>query len=76
VISLVANGPAQRAGLREGDVIVGYAGQPIASIDELHKLMTEEQVGTKVELTLLRSGGKIALDVVPEAAEPSAQVSR
>lgn len=76
VISLVANGPAQRAGLREGDVIVGYAGEPVASIDELHKFLTEEQVGTKVELTLLRSGGKVRLDVVPEAAEPSAQVSR
>jgi len=66
VTSVEPNGPAQRAGLREGDVIVGYGGQPVASIDELHKLLTEEQVGARVELTFLRNGGKHALEVVPE----------
>jgi len=55
VISLEPKGPAHRAGLREGDVIVAYGSHPVASIDELHRLLTEEQVGTKIELTLLRS---------------------
>jgi S1-C subfamily serine protease len=76
VISLVAGGPAQRAGLRVGDVIVAYANQPVASIDELHKLLTEEQVGKKVQLTLLRRGEKVTLEVVPEASEASMQSSR
>jgi S1-C subfamily serine protease len=66
VISLESNGPAHRAGVREGDVIVAYGGQRVASIDELHRLLTEDQVGTKVELTIIRSGEKLALDVVPE----------
>jgi S1-C subfamily serine protease len=66
VISLEPNGPAHRAGLRESDVIVGYGGHPVASIDELHRLLTEEQVGVKVELTLIRGSERLVLNVVPE----------
>jgi S1-C subfamily serine protease len=66
VISLVAGGPAQSAGLREGDVIIGYRGQPVGSIDELHRLLTENEVGARVDLTLLRSGEKLTLSIVPE----------
>ena len=76
VISLEPKGPAHRAGLREGDVIVAYASHPVASIDELHRLLTEEQVGTKIELTLLRSGEKLTLEVVPEESARSVQALR
>ena len=76
VISVEPNGPAHRAGLREGDVIVAYGSHPVASIDELHRLLTEEQVGTKIELTLLRSGEKLTLEVVPEESARSVQALR
>ena len=76
VISLEPKGPAHRAGLREGDVIVAYGSHPVASIDELHRLLTEEQVGTKIELTLLRSGEKLTLEVVPEESARPAQALR
>jgi len=76
VISVEPNGPAHRAGLREGDVIVAYGSHPVASIDELHRLLTEEQVGTKIELALLRSGEKLTLEVVPEESARSAQALR
>ena len=76
VISLESNGPAHRAGVREGDVIVAYGGQRVASIDELHRLLTEDQVGTKVELTMIRSGDKLAVDVVPEQSRRLAQAPR
>lgn len=76
VISVEPNGPAHRAGLREGDVIVAYGSHPVASIDELHRLLTEEQVGTKIELTFLRSGEKLTLEVVPEESARSAQALR
>ena len=76
VISLEPKGPAHRAGLREGDVIVAYGSHPVASIDELHRLLTEEQVGTKIELTLLRSGEKLTFEVVPEESARSAQALR
>jgi S1-C subfamily serine protease len=66
VISVEKNSPAQRAGLSEGDVIVGYGDHPISSIDDLHRLLTEEQVGAKVPLTILRRSEKTALHVIPE----------
>lgn len=77
VVSLESNGPADRAGLREGDVIVAYGKQPVSSIDDLHRLLTEEQVGVKVELTVLRGSEKTMLDVVPEESSArSAQAPR
>lgn len=76
VISVEPKGPAHRAGLREGDVIVAYGSHPVASIDELHRLLTEEQVGTKIGLTFLRGGEKLTLEVVPEESARPAQALR
>jgi S1-C subfamily serine protease len=66
VISLEENSPAKKAGLVEGDVIVGFREQPLTSIDDLHKLLTHEQVGVRSPLTILRSNQKIVLNIVPE----------
>jgi len=66
VISLEPAGPASRAGLEKGDVIVAYGNAPVASIDDLHRQLTEEQLGRGVKLTILRRGKKLELDVVPE----------
>ena len=66
VISLENAGPGSRAGLRESDVIVAYGDQLIASIDDLHRLLTEEQLGKKIALTLLRDGQIMSIDVIPE----------
>src|SRR5262247_1192780 len=76
VVSLESNGPAERAGLKEGDVIVAYGNHPVSSIDDLHRLLTEEQVGAKVGLTVLRGGEKKILQVVPEESERSQQAAR
>jgi S1-C subfamily serine protease len=66
VVSIEKNSPAQRAGLSEGDVIIGFDGQPIAGIDDLHKMLTEEKVGIHTKLTLIRRSEKLDLDIVPE----------
>jgi S1-C subfamily serine protease len=66
IISLEANSPAQKAGLIEGDVIVGINGQAIASIDYLHKFLTHEQVGERSRLTILRGTEKLVLEIMPE----------
>jgi len=74
VVSVSPNSPGQRAGLQEGDVIVGYDAQPIAGIDDLHRLLTEEQVGVRSRLAILRRGERLDLEIVPEesgAAERS-----
>jgi S1-C subfamily serine protease len=66
VVSVESNSPAQRAGVREGDIIVGYGDHVIADIDDLHRLMTDEQVGTRSTLTILRQAEKLSLPIVPE----------
>jgi S1-C subfamily serine protease len=66
VVSVEANSPAARAGVREGDVIVGFADQAIGGIDDLHRLLTESRVGARSPLTILRNNEKRTLDVVPE----------
>jgi S1-C subfamily serine protease len=66
VVTLEPHNPAQRAGLRAGDVIVGYGSQPIAGIDTLHRLLTDEQLHVQVPLTIVRRGEKLVLTVEPE----------
>ena len=48
VIAMASTGPAVRAGLRHGDVMVGFNGQPVPSIDALHKLLTADRIGVGV----------------------------
>lgn len=58
--------PASRAGLREGDVVVEFAGQAIAGTDDLHKHLTGAQVGVRSPLTVIRHAEKLTLEIVPE----------
>ena len=65
VISTEKDSPAQTSGLVEGDVIVGMNDQPIANIDDLHKVLTDKQVGVRSPLTIIRGTEKLVLDLVP-----------
>jgi S1-C subfamily serine protease len=60
------NSPANRAGLREGDVIVAFAGEPVAGIDELHRHLVAETIGIPAMLTVIRLTEKLDLVVIPE----------
>ena len=71
VLSIEPDSPAQKAGLGEGDVIVGYGSQPIASIDDLHRLLTETQVGVRSSLTIIRRSEKLILGIIPEESKAS-----
>jgi S1-C subfamily serine protease len=66
VASIEPNSPAQRAGLSEGDVIVGYNGQPLGGIDDLHRQLTDTQVGTRSVLTIIRRTEKLDVAIVPQ----------
>jgi len=70
VVSLEENSPAKRAGLSEGDIIVGFDSQPVAGIDDLHRMLTEEKVGVKTALTILRQTEKLNLNITPEESKP------
>jgi S1-C subfamily serine protease len=65
VISIDEGSPAERAGLREGDCIVRFAGQRVAGIDDLHRLLTMERVGIAAPLVVIRRTEQLTLEVVP-----------
>ena len=68
VLAATEGSPAQRAGLREGDVIVAMDGKPVAGVDDLHRLLTDARVGVSCVLTVLRRTEKLEQKVVPEEA--------
>jgi S1-C subfamily serine protease len=65
VASVEPGSPAQAAGLREGDVIVAFDDSPVAGIDDLHRLLTEERARLSTPVTILRGAAKLDLSVVP-----------
>ncbi|HEY5910606.1 MAG TPA: trypsin-like peptidase domain-containing protein [Verrucomicrobiae bacterium] len=65
VISVADGGPAARAGLQEGDVIVDLDGHPVPSIDALHKLLTADKIGSDCRLTLIRRTQKVTVRIAP-----------
>src|SRR5574340_601355 len=66
VVAVEPHSPAQRAGLVEGDVIIGYGDQTLRGIDDLHRLLVEEKVGVPMALTFLRRGEKRTVSVIAE----------
>jgi S1-C subfamily serine protease len=69
VVSIEENSPAKRAGLSEGDIIVSFDGQPITGIDDLHRMLTEEKVGVKTTLMVIRHTEKLNLSIIPEESK-------
>ena len=63
VASLVVGGPASRAGIREGDVIVEADGVAITRVDDLHRLLTERQIGRSIAISVVRDGKRLVLRV-------------
>ena len=70
VVSIEPGSPADKSGLLEGDIIVGYDNQVVSGIDDLHRLLTHEQVGVKSTLTVIRGTHKLELPIVPAEYKP------
>jgi S1-C subfamily serine protease len=71
IVSFEENSPARNAGLREGDIIIGFDDRPTAGIDDLHKLLTEDRIGHKSSLLVIRNTDQLRLEVVPEESRNS-----
>jgi S1-C subfamily serine protease len=64
VASLDKDGPAQRAGLREGDWIVAVNGQVVVSVDDIHHILAGTEPGSACHLVTLRGGERHEVDVI------------
>jgi S1-C subfamily serine protease len=65
VLSVEAGSPAERAGVRERDVIIEFAGQAMSGIDDLHRLLTDGGIGRATTITVLRPTERQVLEIVP-----------
>ena len=68
VVGIEQLSPARTAGLREGDVIVALDEKPVAGVDDLHRLLTDVEAGTRCAVTVIRHTEKLVLPIIPEEA--------
>jgi S1-C subfamily serine protease len=65
VAGIEPGSPASRAGLRDGDVIVAFSGEPVSGIDELHRRLVAKVIGVPSLVTIIRHTEKLDLVVTP-----------
>ena len=66
IVSIMSGSPAHKGGLREGDVLVFMDEDPIASVDDVHRLLGRDSIGRSIKMTLLRDWAtKIEKAIVP-----------
>jgi S1-C subfamily serine protease len=66
VSSVEPRSPAERAGLRERDIIVALDGQPVHGVDDLVRLLSERPIGARLPIVIIRGTDRHELEVVPE----------
>ncbi|HUM06551.1 MAG TPA: trypsin-like peptidase domain-containing protein [Terriglobales bacterium] len=69
ILGIEDSSPAKKAGLHEGDVIVALDDKPVAGVDDLHRLLTDAQVGAQSMLSVIRHTEKLTLPIVPAEAK-------
>jgi len=67
VAEVVAGGPADRAGLRAGDLLISAGGRPVQKAQDLQRLMFSEAIGQPLAITVMRNGALV--DVIAEPSE-------
>jgi S1-C subfamily serine protease len=65
VVDVEQDSPAAKAGLRAGDLVIGYNEEPVPSIAALHKLLVGKQIGVESILTVIRHTEKLRLAITP-----------
>jgi S1-C subfamily serine protease len=66
VISIEKNSPAEKARVQTGDRIISFNSTPVTGIDDLHKMLTETQVGVKTDIKVLRGTEILDLQIIPQ----------
>jgi serine protease Do len=65
IVEVVAGSPAARAGLRPEDLIVAVDGVPVEGVNDLHRLMAGEIIGTSITAQIIRGGREVTVELVP-----------
>jgi S1-C subfamily serine protease len=67
ITDLMPGGPAERAGLAKGDVVLNIVGEAIRGVDDMHRLLTGKRANTEMAVEILRAGQLLTVTVTPEA---------
>lgn len=67
VFEIVPDANVYNNELRLADIIVEFNGKPVATVDNLHKLLNEDAIGKRIQLGVLRGGRKQEITVLPTA---------
>ncbi len=65
-VQVVSGAPADRAGLRAGDVILTLNGEPTTSVDATHRILSRDTIGRTIPMDILRDGAKQRLELKVE----------
>jgi S1-C subfamily serine protease len=65
IVGVEPGGPAQKAGLRERDILLELDGHPVETMDDLHRMLSDEKVGLESRLSVVRQSNKLNLTVTP-----------
>lgn len=68
ISEIVPDGPSNNTSLKVGDIIVSFDGKSVSTIDDMHKLLTDQTIGKIIHLDILRRGEKIKIQVIPGEA--------
>ncbi len=61
IADVTPTGPAEKAGIQAGDVIVEFNGRPVNAMRDLPKVVAETEIGAKVPVKLLRKGQEVSV---------------
>jgi S1-C subfamily serine protease len=65
VLDVIAGSPADRAGLRAGDLVLEAGRSPVAAAQSLQRLLFAEAIGQPLPVTVVRSGAMVDVIAVP-----------
>jgi S1-C subfamily serine protease len=66
VLTVERGSPASQAGIVQGDIIIAFGETPITGVDDLHRVLTAERIGVSSTITVLRSGVRQHVTIVPK----------
>ncbi len=64
VSDVTEDGPADKAGIKRGDVIVSFNGKDVKDVDTLPKLVGATEIGKKANVGIIREGKSLVVEVI------------